>query len=856
MSDRRRKNGSGGGNKLIGLPKRLTILSFKHDTPLPANEVKVNVTNEKFIELLKEQPFFVAIPKFRGEENWPPVGTLSYFKKDSLRTIGGKSYIDMQFLSRVNISDVKVRHEALGGVSVHDCIWSDFISEDISREVWDSNGFRNMLAKFRISFSLVALPIYSFLLSNLSSAIRSAAAPAAKTGKYDILQLQYFLAKFEELMGSAWPVKRSDLCALIDKIAWHLCRFFSTDIMPGSSVDTFRDMRLILFSKNVEKRAHLLLSMFERYQEAEASEAANDYLDSILPKGVREVIKRLSEDAGQDSVDGRVNATYIDWLLSLPWKKSTEDEKNPERVKEILEEDHYGLEEVKDRILDFLAVRMTKSNAKAPILCFVGPPGVGKTSLGQSIARALKRKFVRRSLGGLKDEADLRGHRRTYISALPGTIIQGLREAGSRNPVFMLDEIDKLGQHGRDIPEHALVEILDPAQNFSFRDHYIDYEFDLSEVLFIATANTTETIHRALLNRMEVIELNGYTEDEKTEIAARHIIPRVMIDVGIEPENLKQKQLPLFSVVFEREAISALVGHYTHDVGMRDAERHINRVARKILRQVHAGKIADIMEDVGAENGALGDNKAENLQGGPSVIKVTPELLRKYLKKPKTHEWLADMEALPPGVGIALVVHENGQGGVVFAEVSTEKADRFGIKCTGHLSKVMTESIEVARSRLMMDGGILDGWKEKSLIHVHFDEGAIPKDGPSAGVITFCALYSALMKTPIKPLFSVTGEIPKQMNVIGPVGGIVAKLLVARKRGLREVAIPLANRDDLDEFLVKDVLIVTPENREGRSWREISKEPKKTGTFAIYCVEKPEDVLEIAFPDKYPPPKQ
>ena len=459
--------------------------------------------------------------------------------------------------------------------------------------------------------------------------------------------------------------------------------------------------------------------------------------------------------------------TYLDWLIALPWSKSTEDKLDIAQARRILDEDHYDIEHVKKRILEYLSVLKLKSNGstdapagKGPILCFVGPPGVGKTSLGKSIARALGRKFIRISLGGVRDEAEIRGHRRTYIGALPGRVIQGLRRAESNNPVFMLDEIDKVGADFRGDPSAALLEVLDPQQNNSFSDHYLEIPFDLSHVMFIATANLLEPIPPALRDRMEVIELPGYTEEDKIHIAMKYLIPRQLAEHG-----LKKTQLTV-----SREALAAIIRDHTREAGVRNLERQIAAICRRTARRI--------------------------VERNVKLVTVTPRNLKSFLGAAEYFHDAAE-RTTDPGVAIGLAWTAAG-GDILFIE-ATQMPGRGNLILTGSLGDVMRESVQAALSYVRSRAtqlGIDPKIFEKSDIHVHVPAGAIPKDGPSAGVTMAVALTSLLMRKPVKPSLAMTGEITLRGKIL-PVGGIKEKVLAAARSGVTTVVLPDQNRKDL-----------------------------------------------------------
>ncbi len=470
-----------------------------------------------------------------------------------------------------------------------------------------------------------------------------------------------------------------------------------------------------------------------------------------------------------------VTRTYLDWLVSLPWAKKTEGEIDLIKAKEILDNDHYDLEKVKDRILEYLAVRKMKPDLKGPILCFVGPPGVGKTSLGRSIASSMGRKFHRISLGGMRDEAEIRGHRRTYIGALPGQIIQGLRRAESKNPVFMLDEVDKLGADFRGDPSSALLEVLDPEQNNSFKDHYVDLPFDLSEVLFICTANVLDTVPPALRDRMEVIRLAGYIEEEKLHIARRHIIPRQLDNHGMKAED----------IAFGDDALKKLIREYTREAGLRNLEREIASIIRKVARRRAEGK--------------------------PDTVAVTPESVEEFLGAPYFMREEMEERTLMPGVSLGLSWTPSG-GEVLYIE-ATQMWGQKGLTLTGQLGEVMKESAQAALSWVRAHSrelGIEESFFERVDLHLHVPEGAIPKDGPSAGVTLVTALVSLLTNRAVRPRVAMTGEMTLSGRVL-PVGGIKEKVLAAHRLGVKEVILPKRNhkavKEDIPENVRNDVQI-------------------------------------------------
>ncbi|MBP1635752.1 MAG: ATP-dependent protease La [Acidobacteria bacterium] len=464
-----------------------------------------------------------------------------------------------------------------------------------------------------------------------------------------------------------------------------------------------------------------------------------------------------------------VSRTYLDWLVALPWNRRTDEVIDLKRTKDVLDADHSDLVRAKDRILEYLAVRKLNPEVKGPILCFVGPPGVGKTSLAKSIATSLDRKFVRISLGGMRDEAEIRGHRRTYIGALPGQIIQGLRRAESKNPVFILDEIDKLGADFRGDPASALLEVLDPEQNNTFRDHYLDVPFDLSEVLFITTANILDPVPPALRDRMEVLELPGYTEEEKLKIAQEHLVGKQVQNHGLKPDQIE----------FTEQALRAVIRGYTREAGVRNLEREIAALCRKAARR-----------------------RAEGVE---DALTVTPDVVTGLLGAPKVLEEEMEERTKDPGVAIGLAWTPQG-GEVLFVEASRMPGTG-SLTLTGHLGDVMKESARAALSWLRANAGeygLDPNFYRGAEIHLHVPSGAIPKDGPSAGVTMVTALCSELTARPVRGDLAMTGEITLSGRVL-PVGGIKEKVLAARRVGIREVIVPARNEKNIVEDLNEDL---------------------------------------------------
>jgi ATP-dependent Lon protease len=501
----------------------------------------------------------------------------------------------------------------------------------------------------------------------------------------------------------------------------------------------------------------------DRYTEID--ELRKKMVEGKMPADVQKVtekeLDRLSK-MSQMSAEYTVSRTYLDWLVDLPWSRATEDNLVIEDARRILNEDHYDLEKVKKRILEYLAVRKLKSDMKGPILCFVGPPGVGKTSLGKSIARALGRKFMRISLGGIRDEAEIRGHRRTYVGALPGRVVQGIKKAGSNNPVFMLDEVDKIGMDFRGDPSSALLEVLDPEQNFSFSDHYLEVPFDLSKVMFIATANLLDPIPPALKDRMEVLELPGYTEEEKVMIAREFIIPKQLGEHGLTSDLLD----------FEDAALKLITRSYTKEAGVRNLEREIAAICRSVARDVAEGKT--------------------------DKTTVTADDVHRFLGPIKFYSEIAERTKYS-GVATGLAWTSTG-GDIIFVE-ATKMKGKGNLSLTGQLGDVMKESGQAALSYIRskaVDFNIAEDFFEKQDLHIHVPQGAIPKDGPSAGITMMVALVSLLTDKPVRNDVAMTGEITLRGLVL-PIGGVKEKVLAAKRAGIRSVMLPKMNEKDLEE---------------------------------------------------------
>ncbi len=573
-------------------------------------------------------------------------------------------------------------------------------------------------------------------------------------------------------------LETSDVRVRLEKINQHLAKELEVQQLRNKIQSEVQD-RVQQTQREYYLREQLKAIQKELGEQDEGQRDTEELKQKIESAGMpddvkKEALKELGRLARMSpmAADYSVTRNYIEWLAVLPWAKTSGGEIEIPKAKEILDADHYDLQKVKDRILDYLSVRRLKPSMKGPILCFVGPPGVGKTSLGKSIARALGRKFTRLSLGGVHDEAEIRGHRRTYIGALPGQIIQGIRRAETKDPVFMLDEIDKVGRDFRGDPASALLEALDPEQNASFRDNYLDVTFDLSKVLFITTANMLDPIAEPLRDRMEIIELQGYTEEEKIHIAFQYLIPRQIEENGITREQIE----------FPEEAVGYVIRHYTREAGVRNLERTLGTICRKQARRIAEGKSDKLI--------------------------VTKEIIQEFLGgiKVRSEGEIAE-RTKRPGVVVGLAWTPAG-GDVLFVEANQMKG-KGGLTITGQIQDVMRESMQAGLSWVRSnakDLGIDEEFFATHDIHSHVPAGAIPKDGPSAGVTIVTALVSLLTGKQVRPLTAMTGEITLSGNVL-PVGGIKEKVLAAKRAGVHDVILPAENKTNVEEDLTPEQLL-------------------------------------------------
>jgi ATP-dependent Lon protease len=625
--------------------------------------------------------------------------------------------------------------------------------------------------------------------SGLSQELR-----AMVTGIDDPLRLAYLLSSLLDMKADEKQqiLEQENLVAKLQAVAGALNREIALLELKGK-IETAAQQEMTDAQRQYFLRQQMKAIQDElgEGEKPEAQELRSRVEAAKLPEAVHLVaareIDRL-ERMTPASPEYQMIRTYIDWVLDVPWATVTEDRLDPLEARKVLDEDHYDLDKVKERIVEYLAVQKLKSqqsgalSLKGPILCFVGPPGVGKTSLGQSIARAMNRKFVRISLGGVRDEAEIRGHRRTYIGAIPGRIVQAVKQAGAMNPVFMLDEIDKISAGFQGDPAAALLEVLDPAQNHSFRDHYLEINIDLSKVLFIATSNQLGTIHPALLDRMEIISLAGYSEEEKLHIARRYLVPR----------QLEEHGLTAARVEFGDEAIRRIVAEYTREAGVRSLERQIGAVARKIAARIATG--------------------TQSMPGEGGTIQVQADDLPDYLGPPRFKDDVA-FRVSRPGVATGVAWTETG-GDVLFVEASLLPSGHHNLILTGQLGSVMQESARAAVSHIRATAGALGVSPEffdTHDLHVHVPAGAIPKDGPSAGVTMATAIVSALRDQTVREDVAMTGEITLSGLVL-PVGGIREKALAARRHGISTFILPRRNEPDLAELPpeVKDGMRFVP----------------------------------------------
>ena len=741
------------------IPKKLPILPLRNSVMFPHTVMPLVVGRDRSVKLIKEvinsHKIIGVIAQKDAKSEEPKMkdlftyGTAAAIIKTSSLSDNSLSVI-VQGIARIKIIEL-ISDEPFYVAKVD--VLEDENGKDVETEALLIN-LKDM-AKRAISLSRTLPDELTVIVENISEPGKLTDLIASnlnisleeKQGLLETLNIKERLKKVSVFLN-----KELQALELADKI--------HSDVV-GNVTKAQREFYLREQLKAIKK---------ELGEDGDETEEIRDLKERIqkagMPKEVEdETFKELNRLSKMhpSSAEYTVSRTYLEWLVDLPWVTCTEDNMDLKNVRAVLDEDHYDLEKVKKRVIEYLAVRKLKPEKKGPILCFAGPPGVGKTSLGRSIARSLGRKFVRISLGGVRDEAEIRGHRRTYVGALPGRIIQGIKRTGSKNPVFMLDEIDKLGSDFRGDPSSALLEVLDPEQNFSFSDHYLNVPYDLSRVMFIATANVLESIPRVLLDRMEVLDLPGYTEEEKVMIAKKHIIPKQIEEHGLSKDNLG----------FTDDALKEIIRDYTREAGLRNLEREIATICRGVATDVAEGKL--------------------------EKIETTPEKLSKYLGPKKFFSEIAERLSRP-GIATGLAWTSTG-GDIIFVEAS-KMSGKGNLILTGQLGDVMKESAQAALTYVrsqVKELNIPEGFYEKNDLHIHVPAGAIPKDGPSAGITIFTALVSLLTNKKVRSDIAMTGEITLRGMML-PVGGIKEKVLAARRAGIKRIILPKNNEKDLQEI--------------------------------------------------------
>jgi len=743
------------------LPLRDTVLFPNSFMPLAvAREASVRLIDEattsgRMIGVFTQREASIEEP---AEEDLYPIGTATHVHK-MFKLPDGSLRLIVQGLVRIRLDSLTHSRPYLkAAVTVAD----EELREEDHLEIDALQ--RNIKSNFQQVVSLSPL---------LSDDLQALAANIADSGK-----LADFIASSLATIGT--PVKQEilatlDIRARMDALNRILIKELEV-LELGSKIqsqvqsEVGKNQREYFLREQLKAIQKELGEGDEQAKEIEELRAKIEALgmpDTVKKEALRE-LDRLSK-MPVAAAEYTVSRTYLDWIVALPWSKRTEDSLDLRRTKDVLDADHSGLEKVKDRVLEYLAVRKLNPDVRGPILCFLGPPGVGKTSLARSIANSLSRKFVRVSLGGMRDEAEIRGHRRTYIGALPGQVIQGLRRAESKNPVFILDEIDKLGSDFRGDPASALLEVLDPEQNNTFRDHYLDVPFDLSEVLFLTTANVLDPVPPALRDRMEVLELAGYTEEEKLKIATEHLIAKQIANHGLTPEHVE----------FEDAAIRNVIRGYTREAGVRNLEREIGALCRKVARR--------------------------RAEGDETRVVITTDVVMQMLGAPSFLDEEVENRTKDPGVAVGLAWTPAG-GEVLFVEASRMHGGGT-LTLTGHLGDVMKESARTALSWFRTNAprySVDPNFYKDSELHLHVPSGAIPKDGPSAGVTMVAALASELTRRPVRGDLAMTGEITLAGRVL-PVGGIKEKVLAARRHGITEIILPRQNEKNIKEDLTEDL---------------------------------------------------
>src|SRR3954464_791329 len=756
------------GDRPLSIPSELPILPLRDTVLFPnsfmplavARESSVRliddaITNGKLIAVFTQRDASVEEP---GQADLYPVGTATHIHK-MFKLPDGSLRLIVQGLSRLTLDEIVSTHPYLRGkitAAVEGTTEADALEIDALARNIQTNFQQVVSLSPLLSDDLQTLATNISEPGRLADFIASSLSTISTAVKQDVLETLDIRARMDNL--NRILIKELEVLELGSKIQSQV-----QSEVGKNQRDYFLREQLKAIQKEVGEGDDQTKEIEELVEKIEAAGMP----EAVKKEAVRE-LDRLSK-MPVAAAEYTVSRTYLDWLVALPWSKRTDEVIDLPKTKTVLDADHSGLEKAKDRILEYLAVRKLNPEVKGPILCFAGPPGVGKTSLAKSIATSLGRKFVRVSLGGMRDEAEIRGHRRTYIGALPGQIIQGLRRAESKNPVFILDEIDKLGSDFRGDPASALLEVLDPEQNNSFRDHYLDVPFDLSEVLFLTTANVMDPIPPALRDRMEVLELAGYTEEEKLAIAVEHLIAKQVKNHGLTPEQVE----------FTREAIASVIRGYTREAGVRNLEREIGALCRKVARR--------------------------RAEGDEAKVVITPDLVVQMLGAPSFLDEEIENRTKDPGVAVGLAWTPAG-GEVLFVEASRMQGGG-SLTLTGHLGDVMKESARTALSWFRANAqhyGVDPAFYKDSEVHLHVPSGAVPKDGPSAGVTMVSALASELTGRPVRGDIAMTGEISLSGRVL-PVGGIKEKVLAARRHGVTELIMPRQNAKNVKEDLSADL---------------------------------------------------
>ena len=770
------------------IPEEIPILPLRNAVIYPYLSMPIAVSRPESMKLIEEtlagQKLFGVVAQKSTETNDPQpeelyaVGTVVKLLK-MIRTPEGEMYVLAQGIARMKIQEyLRQKPYYIGRIEELQDLLPEEDDKELIATVKNLKDLFNSVAQLAYNISNEVLT----MILNVEDP-GALADMIAENPSFSIQERQELL----ETLDVKVRLQRVTVLLTREKEILELSRQIQSQVqseMDKTQREYYLREQLKAIQKELgegDQQTVEIEELRQQIQETQMPEEARNVAEKELDR-----LSRMHPAAGEYTV----SRTYLDWILDVPWEIGTEDNLDVKEAEKVLNEDHYGLEKVKKRILEYLAVRQLTQESKGPILCFVGPPGVGKTSLGRSIARALHRKFVRISLGGIRDEAEIRGHRRTYVGALPGRIIQGIKKAESNNPVFMLDEIDKVGTDFRGDPASALLEVLDPEQNNTFSDHYLELDFDLSKVMFITTANVLATIPSPLLDRMEVIEISGYTEEEKIMIARNYLIPRQLKANGLQPEQ----------IAFDESALKTLIHSYTRESGLRNLEREIASICRGVAKEV--------------------------VDGLQEPVSVDAALVPKYLGPIKFFPEIAERTA-QAGVATGLAWTPVG-GDILFIE-ATKMRGKEKLILTGQLGDVMKESAQIAlnyvRSKAM-ELKIPENFQENTDIHIHVPSGAIPKDGPSAGVTLYTALVSLLTEKPIRSDLAMTGEITLRGLVL-PVGGIKEKVLAARSAGVKHVILPAKNQKDLEEI---------PEN------------VKQELTF--HFVEQMDEVIQIALSGK------